>query len=133
MQKVATIVGVSALALVLAAGSVPAQTQAQTQAPQSPLLFGEPYSCDGEGAEGPYTVTLVLEKHGENILLEWNGGATVGYGFIDSGGRLVAFYIIGGTKVGVVSYKLVGGRLEGEWSGGGGRIMPETCSTGKSA
>ena len=97
------------------------------QNPQSPKVESK-YECSGNDLDGSaYQLPLTIQTKGENLFFTWGQGETVGMGFRVEN-RLVVAFVNATGGVGVMTYTIQGGTLEGKWSIGNGTVQTENCN-----
>lgn len=92
------------------------------------------YACHGTQNGQRYEMPLAIAEFGHAYQLTWGDPATVmGLGLLQEGRLAVALVVPRTGAVGVASYVVTPGRLEGIWSRGDGSIDVETCQQGRPA
>lgn len=106
------------------------------QAPASSLVGT--YTCRGTQEGGPYTLHLTVKTHGPSSwLLLWSETKDStpmmsGLAIRQHDQLAVALVSVEG-HLGVASYVITAGHLNGLWAMGGGSVWPEHCQMGEPA
>lgn len=92
------------------------------------------YRCEGATDAGPYEHTLVVTTVGDGQRLVWRQippdiEVSRGIGFVRDDALVTAFVSASGI-VGVASYAVTSGRLDGQWTAGDGVLYSELCVSG---
>lgn len=96
-----------------------------------PVLSGT-YTCTGVQGADQYETTLTIEKKGNTFFIQWinaDGPQAQGIG-MQNGDRLSVAFITTKGVIGIASYHLAIGSLNGTWAVGG-EVYPETCMVGR--
>ena len=105
------------------------------QAPSSSLVGA--YTCQGQQDSGAYTLQLTVKAHRgtKNFVLSWAerpDSPTVMSGLaIRQFDQLAVALVTPDGAIGVASYVVTPGHLNGVWAMGSGAVFPEHCQMGE--
>lgn len=96
-----------------------------------PVPIEGKYLCRGQTPQGPYDMALQITTEENNFFLVWTSNKVEAKGLgvrIDN--AFSAVFMTHQGNVGIITYRITRGMLEGYWAAGDGKLYKEVCSVG---